>query len=122
MPYFSASPARSFSIAAASPKPLSTRLPPSAASAVAMPRPMPLVEPVTIAALPLIIGISPHRVGPPHAQLGAYSLGVSMLHLRDKHETNGPPSWLRQGWTISRIVRSGCDGRHPSRAAGQRLN
>src|SRR5579859_1728181 len=40
---------RSFSISAASPKPLMRTLAPSLASARAMPRPMPLVEPVTTA-------------------------------------------------------------------------
>src|SRR6185437_12437099 len=40
------------SIMPGSPKPLSMMAQPSAANAVAMPRPMPLVEPVTIAALP----------------------------------------------------------------------
>src|SRR5258708_30737030 len=41
--------ARSFSIAAASPKPLMTTLAPSLAKARAIARPMPLVEPVTMA-------------------------------------------------------------------------
>src|SRR5690242_1173821 len=40
---------------AASPKPLSMIAQPSAASAVAMPKPMPLVDPVTTAALPFNI-------------------------------------------------------------------
>src|SRR5689334_6039362 len=45
--------ARSFSIAAASPKPLMTTLAPAPAILRAMARPMPLVEPVTTAVLPL---------------------------------------------------------------------
>ena len=45
------------SIAAASPNPFSMMSQPSAASAVAMPSPIPLVEPVTIAILPLSIGV-----------------------------------------------------------------
>ena len=41
-----------FSISSAGPKPLSTILAPCPASAVAIPSPIPLVEPVTIAVLP----------------------------------------------------------------------
>ena len=52
----SARPRRSFSMAAASPKPFSITFAPSAASARAIPSPMPLVEPVTSADLPLIMG------------------------------------------------------------------
>ena len=48
-------PARSFSIAAASPNPLITTSAPSLANALAMARPMPLVEPVTNATLPFNI-------------------------------------------------------------------
>src|SRR5713226_233618 len=48
------------------------------ASAVAMPRPMPLVEPVTIADLPLIMG------GPPLS-------AAIMLHLRDKDDPSPGP-------------------------------
>jgi len=54
----SASPARSRSIAAGSPKPLMTMSHPSAAIAVAIPSPIPLVEPVTTAVLPFNIGSS----------------------------------------------------------------
>src|ERR1700679_283163 len=50
---------RSFSIAAASPKPLMTTLQPSLAKALAIARPMPLVDPVTSATLPLSIRFSP---------------------------------------------------------------
>src|SRR6266851_3675017 len=75
MRYFSARPARSFSISAWSPKPLSRRLQPCSASAVAMPRPMPLVEPVTMADLPLIMGAPP---------LSA----AIMLRLRDKDDSS----------------------------------
>src|SRR5689334_17482976 len=46
-------PARSFSIAAASPNPLMTTLAPAPAILRAIARPMPLVEPVTTADLPL---------------------------------------------------------------------
>src|SRR5688572_3665280 len=46
-------PERSFSIAAASPKPLMTTLAPAPAILRAIARPMPLVEPVTTAVLPL---------------------------------------------------------------------
>src|SRR6185437_1175021 len=53
MPNSFSSPARSFSIAALSPKPLSMRLAPSFARARAMATPMPDVEPVTSAVLPL---------------------------------------------------------------------
>src|SRR5580704_7962606 len=52
-PNFAAVSLRSFSIAAASPKPFSMTLQPSAANASAMAWPMPLVEPVTRADLPL---------------------------------------------------------------------
>jgi hypothetical protein len=54
------------SIAAASPKPFSTMFAPAAASSVAMPSPMPLVDPVTSAVLPEIPMMSPQensRVG-----------------------------------------------------------
>src|SRR5580704_1565577 len=50
-------PERSFSIAAASPKPLMVTLAPSAASARAIARPMPDVEPVTSADLPFSMEI-----------------------------------------------------------------
>jgi hypothetical protein len=43
---------RNFSICAPSPKPLSMTLQPCAANARAMPRPMPLVDPVTMTDLP----------------------------------------------------------------------
>jgi hypothetical protein len=50
-------PARSFSIAALSPKPLMVTLAPSAASARAMASPMPDVEPVTSADFPCSMAI-----------------------------------------------------------------
>src|SRR5688572_8723981 len=46
------------SISARSPKPFSTRFAPSAARRVAMPRPMPEVEPVTRAVLPFSMTLS----------------------------------------------------------------
>jgi hypothetical protein len=51
------------SISAASPKPFSTMSAPCRASAVAMPRPIPLVEPVTTATFPLNMGELPLGVG-----------------------------------------------------------
>src|ERR1019366_354132 len=57
MPNSFSSPARSFSIAAASPKPLSMILAPSAASARAVASPMPEVEPVTSAVLPFNMAV-----------------------------------------------------------------
>src|SRR5687768_5783524 len=51
-PWSRASRARSFSISAASPNPFSITFTPSRASASAIARPMPLVEPVTTALLP----------------------------------------------------------------------
>src|SRR5665647_2583029 len=57
MPNSFSSPARSFSMAAASPKPLSMMLAPSAASARAVASPMPEVEPVTSAVLPLSMAV-----------------------------------------------------------------
>src|SRR3954449_10302240 len=50
-------PLRIASISPASPKPFSTRSAPSFASSVAMPRPMPLVDPVTMATLPFNMAI-----------------------------------------------------------------
>ena len=44
---------------AASPKPFSTMSAPWPASALAMPRPMPLVDPVTIATLPFNMTVFP---------------------------------------------------------------
>src|ERR1700722_2339890 len=55
-------PARSFSMAALSPKPLMVMLAPSAASARAMARPMPEVEPVTSADFPFNIMAIPSSV------------------------------------------------------------
>src|SRR5581483_5114774 len=52
-PHFFASSIRCVSIAALSPKPFSMTLQPSAANASAMAFPMPLVDPVTMTALPL---------------------------------------------------------------------
>src|SRR5450830_503162 len=57
MPNSFSSPARSFSMAAASPKPLSMMLAPSCASARAMARPIPEVEPVTSAVLPFSMAV-----------------------------------------------------------------
>lgn len=51
------------SISAASPKPFSTMSAPVRASAVAMPRPIPLVEPVTTATFPENMGELPLGVG-----------------------------------------------------------
>ena len=57
MPNSFSSPARSFSMAAASPKPLSMMLAPSAASARAVASPIPEVEPVTSAVLPFSMAV-----------------------------------------------------------------
>src|SRR6185437_5579597 len=57
MPKSFSKPARSFSIAAASPKPFSMMLAPSAASARAVASPIPEVEPVTKAVLPFSITV-----------------------------------------------------------------
>src|SRR6187455_176223 len=54
-------PARSCSIAEASPKPFSMMLQPASARVRAMPRPMPLVEPVTTADFPCSAGAEPNR-------------------------------------------------------------
>ena len=75
-------PLRSFSIAALSPKPLMVTLAPCSASARAMPRPMPEVEPVTSADFPFSMAI-PNSV----AKLGAMApasaeLSVSGRNLR----------------------------------------
>src|SRR5258705_10426862 len=51
-------PARSFSIAVLSPKPLMVRLQPSCAKARAMARPIPDVEPVTMTDLPLSMTVT----------------------------------------------------------------
>src|SRR6266850_4917 len=55
---FSARRARKRSISERSPNPLRTMFAPCLANASAMPRPMPLVEPVTSAVLPFIMGTS----------------------------------------------------------------
>src|SRR5581483_5774578 len=57
-PYSRSMPLRIASISPASPRPFSTRLAPSLANSFAMPRPMPLVDPVTIATFPFNIGNS----------------------------------------------------------------
>src|SRR3954464_14821410 len=56
MPLFSVKSFLSLSIRAASPNPLSITFAPSAARRVAIPRPMPDVEPVTRAVFPLSMG------------------------------------------------------------------
>src|SRR3954464_8667326 len=61
-PFFAARSFRSASICAASPKPFNTILAPSTANRVAMPRPMPDVEPVTSAVLFFSMG-SPSNPG-----------------------------------------------------------
>src|ERR1035438_6958391 len=57
MPKSFSSPARSFSMAAASPKPLIMMLQPASASARAVARPIPEVEPVTSAVLPFSMAV-----------------------------------------------------------------
>ncbi|MNV04168.1 hypothetical protein D3C71_944590 [compost metagenome] len=51
------------SMSCASPKPFSTMSAPCRASALAMPRPIPLVEPVTTAIFPFNMGEIPYSVG-----------------------------------------------------------
>ena len=76
--------ARSRSIADASPKPFNMTSHPAPASARAMPRPMPLVDPVTIAAFPFKLSISPTRNLT--FDLGTVVCGPAVSPLRTRHE------------------------------------
>src|SRR5512145_2631209 len=83
-----------------SPKPFSTRLTPWAARAWAMPRPMPLVEPVTMAVLPFsmrllrfpedVLGAGAGRLLGGDGGAGAHDLGLQLLdigiQLGDAHD------------------------------------
>src|SRR6266851_585385 len=80
-------------ISCGSPKPLSRTLAPLAASARAMPRPIPLVDPVTMADLPTSI-LTGARFG---IVLTAY---IDMAHA---------PGWRKRG--LKQIIASG-GGRH----------
>src|SRR6516225_1524599 len=63
-------PARNFSIAAASPKPLRVTLAPWAANALAMERPMPDVDPVTRPDFPFSMGKPQFNAAPAKAEKG----------------------------------------------------
>src|SRR5512135_1253968 len=69
-------PERSFSMSAASPKPLMRTLAPSLASARAMPRPMPLVEPVTTAPFDfrIMIKLRSGEIVVEHAPIGQHKI------------------------------------------------
>src|SRR6185312_767140 len=130
MPCLVSRPARIFSISSAGPKPFSTMLAPWAASAWAMPRPMPLVEPVTTAHLPLRLIYSPdallfeqgrgsggmRRLG---LDLGAYAgdlglhVGDVVVELLDRQSVE----LARLGLLFQRFQIVGIDGHRASRAS-----
>src|ERR1700750_1164107 len=84
MPKSFSSEARSFLIAALSPKPLIIRLAPSCASARAVASPMPEVEPVTRAVLPLSIAVlvlygTPAGAGRDFMGTGRWTVPLNLL-------------------------------------------
>ena len=94
--------ARSFSIADASPKPFNMTSQPAAASARAMPRPMPLVEPVTIAVFPFRTSMLAF------AGLSISLLGSKFRFTSVSHEVGSGPVPRHPAGAIDTIRRRRC--------------